>query len=310
MKILGVGLIGFVITSLHILCYIADAANTDTPAVIANLGSELRVIPIDIKEGDDTYITCNFKRSSTKTDKINWFHNDTQISTDFKAGIIASDEHLALQKVSKLSAGKYFCQVTTSNGTVNSNPVLVNVKDNPQLQNNAATSIHPSTENEPATKLENTSDTRFELPGFNKDFLNTLVAGQNETRKFETIEYVFDYTRNANGDVTFLWQKGKDSVEMQFRYSEGKIIQFWALPGASIFLTVTPQGDKEQTWSFEKYTYTYSNSAKNGFSSKWTGKVDVKAEYLELLGIYQDLISKWCDKNSFIVKEKKECVIY
>ncbi|XP_065220386.1 uncharacterized protein LOC135845622 [Planococcus citri] len=215
MKIVGVGLIGVLITSLHI-CYIADAAVTDTPTVSANLGSEL--IPDDIKEGDDIYITCYVKPSSTKVNKMDWFHNDTQISTDFKAGIVASYGNLALQKVSKLSAGKYSCQITTSNGTLNSNPVLVNVNDNPHFQNNAAISIHTSTstENAPATKLENTSDTRFELPGFNKDFLNTLVAGQKETRNFKTVEYVFNYTRSAGGDVTFLWRKGKDSVEMQF----------------------------------------------------------------------------------------------
>ncbi|XP_065218452.1 uncharacterized protein LOC135844233 [Planococcus citri] len=170
-----------------------------------------------------------------------------------------------------------------------------------------------------ATPAVNSSDsTRFELPAsFNKDFLNNLTTEQNVTEKFQTDEYSLDYQRIAGGDVHFTWKKGNDSVEMHFRLSDGNVGQNWNLTGGAINISLiaTPAGDKEQSWAFGNYQYFYKNLAKGGFSNRWIAKgipfgSGIKTQDWESLGIFKNLINEWCDKNSFLVKERNKCVIY
>ncbi|XP_065217597.1 uncharacterized protein LOC135843590 isoform X2 [Planococcus citri] len=169
------------------------------------------------------------------------------------------------------------------------------------------------------TNLANSSGSRFEsdLPAiFNKDFLNNLPPEQNVTEKFQTDEFSLDYQRIAGRDAHLKWKKGNDSVEMHFRFSDGNVRQIWNLTGGAvnISLIATPPKDKVQNWAFGKYQYSYVKLAKGDFSTSWVAKGiqlgKTKAVDWESSEIYKNLINEWCDKNSFLVKERNKCVIY
>ncbi|KAF5299772.1 hypothetical protein FQA39_LY11442 [Lamprigera yunnana] len=104
------------------------------PQVSLHLGSTLN--PGDIKEGDDVYFECNI-RANPKEHKIMWFHDRGLVSQNMSSGVIISTHSLVLQRVTRWQSGSYTCLAANNRGETMSKPVMLRVRCNKQVDNNA-----------------------------------------------------------------------------------------------------------------------------------------------------------------------------
>ncbi|XP_063869214.1 nephrin-like [Scylla paramamosain] len=84
----------------------------------------------DIKEGDDVYFECGIK-ANPSIYKVQWFHNGEEIAHNISAGIIQTNQSLALQRLTKTSSGQYTCAASNKHGSSGSNAVQLSVKFSP-----------------------------------------------------------------------------------------------------------------------------------------------------------------------------------
>ncbi|XP_067133867.1 protein turtle homolog A-like isoform X1 [Centruroides vittatus] len=95
------------------------------PQITMKLGSKLR--HTHIQEGNDVYFECNI-RANPWVSEITWRLEGQQIQTNISAGIIVSNQSLVLQKVRRISTGRYTCMATNTEGEGESNPIHLRVQ--------------------------------------------------------------------------------------------------------------------------------------------------------------------------------------
>ncbi|XP_073967206.1 protein turtle-like [Choristoneura fumiferana] len=104
------------------------------PIVVLQLGSKLN--PNDIEEGDDVYFDC-VVRAHPQAYKVVWEHNGQILTHNQRTGVIANSAHLAVQRVSRESAGKYVCTASNVEGDGRSAPVNLQIIYKPVCKNKA-----------------------------------------------------------------------------------------------------------------------------------------------------------------------------
>ncbi|XP_064470696.1 hemicentin-2-like [Ornithodoros turicata] len=95
------------------------------PQLNLRLGSKLR--HQHIQEGNDVFFECDI-RASPWVSEIGWRFEGKDLVTNTSAGIIVSNQSLVLQKVDRLSRGRYTCTATNTEGQGESNPVNLKVR--------------------------------------------------------------------------------------------------------------------------------------------------------------------------------------
>lgn len=95
------------------------------PLVSLKLGSNLD--ETDIKEGDDVYFECHIQ-ANPSAHKVAWMKDGVALSPDSRRGIIINQHSLVIQRVDRVSAGKYVCQATNAAGSGSSDEVQLSVK--------------------------------------------------------------------------------------------------------------------------------------------------------------------------------------
>ncbi|XP_043226063.1 hemicentin-1-like [Amphibalanus amphitrite] len=101
------------------------------PVVSLTLGSSLD--QDRIKEGDDVYFECSI-RANPPVYKTEWRHNNRVLLHSVRDNIIISNYSLVLQDVKRFSSGVYLCVGSNAEGSVDSNPVFLDVKFPPVCQ--------------------------------------------------------------------------------------------------------------------------------------------------------------------------------
>ncbi|XP_047005128.1 nephrin-like [Schistocerca americana] len=101
------------------------------PIVTLRLGPTLRAD--NIKEGDDVYFECHVK-ANPPWKKLTWLHNDEVLPQNASPRVIHSNQSLALQQVTRHSAGRYVCVAANAQGETASNSLLLRVKYAPRCR--------------------------------------------------------------------------------------------------------------------------------------------------------------------------------
>ncbi|XP_037794157.1 nephrin-like, partial [Penaeus monodon] len=84
----------------------------------------------DIKEGDDVYFECDIE-ANPKVDRVRWFHEGVEVHHNVTAGLIQSNQSIALQGVTRSSSGHYSCSAANRHGSSSSTKLLLKVKFRP-----------------------------------------------------------------------------------------------------------------------------------------------------------------------------------
>ncbi|XP_047494024.1 nephrin-like [Penaeus chinensis] len=84
----------------------------------------------DIKEGDDVYFECDIE-ANPKVDRVRWFHEGVEVHHNVTAGIIQSNQSIALQGVTRSSSGHYSCSAANRHGSSSSAKLMLKVKFRP-----------------------------------------------------------------------------------------------------------------------------------------------------------------------------------
>ncbi|UYV64625.1 hypothetical protein LAZ67_3001373 [Cordylochernes scorpioides] len=92
----------------------------DAPQLTLRLGNKLR--HSHIQEGYDVYLECSV-RSNPHSSEVDWRFESRDLHTNTSAGVIISNQSLVLQRVHRLSRGRYTCTAANSEGRGESNAV-------------------------------------------------------------------------------------------------------------------------------------------------------------------------------------------
>ncbi|XP_049786327.1 roundabout homolog 3-like [Schistocerca cancellata] len=101
------------------------------PTSELRLGQRMR--PDDIKEGSDVYFECRV-RANPPAYKVTWKFQGQTLVQNASAGVIVTDEALALQSVGRQDAGDYSCVASNVEGDGESPPLVLRVKYKPVCQ--------------------------------------------------------------------------------------------------------------------------------------------------------------------------------
>jgi len=107
-----------------------------SPIVSVKLGDSLN--SSNIKEGDDVYFECNIQASPSVKSVI-WNHNAETIHQDKTSGIIISGNSLVVQNIQRQNEGNYSCLAANHVASVESKPIILNIKYRPVCSNHLQT---------------------------------------------------------------------------------------------------------------------------------------------------------------------------
>ncbi|XP_046627226.1 nephrin isoform X6 [Neodiprion virginianus] len=115
------------VTGLHLET--SWVINVEYPPIVS-LRLGLTLSPEDIKEGVDVYFECHVK-ANPPWRKLTWYHNNELLVHNSSAKTIISNQSLALQTVTRGSAGLYICAASNDLGETRSEPLPFRVKFTP-----------------------------------------------------------------------------------------------------------------------------------------------------------------------------------
>ncbi|XP_069986280.1 kin of IRRE-like protein 2 [Penaeus vannamei] len=98
------------------------------PDVELAMGMSLN--PASVREGSDVFFECRVT-SNPKFYRISWIHEGNVMEHNVTAGVIFSNQTLAIQKVGKDRAGRYYCRATNLHGEGVSKPIHITVMYTP-----------------------------------------------------------------------------------------------------------------------------------------------------------------------------------
>ncbi|XP_050693840.1 cell adhesion molecule-related/down-regulated by oncogenes-like isoform X2 [Eriocheir sinensis] len=106
------------------------------PRLHLTLGTTLQ--PDGIKEEMDVYFQCTVK-ANPWVYKISWYHNDVEVENNRAGGVLASDDHLVLQRITRRWSGTYLCKASNVVGDAVSNALHIPVQYAPICASSSTT---------------------------------------------------------------------------------------------------------------------------------------------------------------------------
>ncbi|XP_023326509.1 protein turtle [Eurytemora carolleeae] len=114
------------------------------PRLSLSLGRTLD--PSEIKEGDDVYLECSII-SNPPVNRLEWYHEETQLFHNSTAGILLSNQSLVIQGIDESGKGGYTCRAENKQGNSTSNIVNIRIKYRPMCRHQTEPKIAMDSDN-------------------------------------------------------------------------------------------------------------------------------------------------------------------